>query len=93
VASLDDLVAWRDALLKARLTGARSIEYSQGEGTRRIEYKSDAEMRNALRSVEAMIAAATSGNAPNTIRFVTSKEKPHDEFRPAWQFRDVSGAS
>jgi hypothetical protein len=65
-----DLVAWRDALISARLKGIRSVQDSDGS---RIEYKSDAEMRAAIAAANDMIAAAGQSPPFNTIRFTTSK--------------------
>lgn len=69
MASLADLIKWRDALFEARLQGVRSFTDQNGE---RVEYKSDSEMRAALAAADAAIAAASRA-APSTIHFRTSK--------------------
>lgn len=55
--SIDDLKSFRDALLKARYGGMKTVEY---EG-RRVSYASDAEMAAALADIERRISAAESG--------------------------------
>jgi hypothetical protein len=93
MASLAELTAWRDALLKARLTGVRTVQYSAGDGgSRLVNYKSDAEMRDALRHVEAMITAAAAGNPPSTVHFVTRKDRPYAELHPAGRERYFPGS-
>ncbi len=64
-AELEDL---RDALIRARAQGLRSILY---EG-KRVEYGSDAEMAAAIADLDRRIATA-SGSLPTTIAFSTSK--------------------
>jgi len=54
---LAQLEAWRDALLKARYAGLRTVEYDG----RRISYATDAEMATALADLERRIAAEKSG--------------------------------
>ena len=51
------LEAWRDALLRARYAGLRTVEI---EG-RRVSYATDAEMATALADLERRISAARSG--------------------------------
>lgn len=64
--TLADLIRFRDELVKARLTGIRSLRDQNGE---EVEYKSDAQMAAALAFVESLIA----GQRPHTILFNTSK--------------------
>ena len=64
-AELEDL---RDALIRARAQGLRSILY---EG-KRVEYGSDAEMAAAIADLDRRIATS-SGSLPTTIAFSTSK--------------------
>lgn len=64
--TLADLIAFRDRLIAARLSGVRSVTDQNGES---IEYKSDAQMAAALAYVERLIAGA----GPSTIVFSTSK--------------------
>jgi hypothetical protein len=93
MAALADLIAWRDKLLQARLTGVRTVQFAQGDGgSRLVNYKSDAEMRDALRNVEAMIAAANTGNAPSTVHFVTRKDTPHAHLRSGRRGSDFFGS-
>jgi hypothetical protein len=63
-----ELAALRDALIRARAAGTKSVEV---EG-RRIEYKTDAEMATAIGDLEARIARA-SAPRPGAILFATSK--------------------
>lgn len=67
------MIAQRDALLKARASGVRTVEYSSGAASRRTEYRSDAELQRALGDLERRIAELQSGTRPTTIRFATSK--------------------
>ncbi len=50
------LTAWRDALLRARYAGVRTVEYDG----RRVSYATDAEMANALADLERRITAQSS---------------------------------
>ncbi|MGR9137148.1 hypothetical protein GUK36_15485 [Rhizobium leguminosarum] len=67
--SLQQLQAWRDSLLEARLQGVREFRDQNGET---VAYKSDAEMARALAAADAAIAAAQA-KPVNTILFKTSK--------------------
>ena len=49
----EELVTWRDALLKARYAGLRSVEYDG----KRVSYATDAEMAAALADLDRRIAA------------------------------------
>lgn len=69
MSSLAEIVAWRDALFSARLSGIREVQDQNGE---RVVYRSDTEMAAALAAAERAIAGA-SARAPHTIRFSTSK--------------------
>lgn len=69
VAPLPDLIAWRDALFKARLSGVREVTDQNGE---RVRYGTDLEIARALAAADAAIAAA-GRVAPSTVRFSTSK--------------------
>lgn len=64
--SVDQLVTWRDNLLRARLSGVREVSDQNGE---RIRYGSDSEMARAIAEAERRL----SGSHPTTIRFSTSK--------------------
>lgn len=66
VAELTDM---RDALVKARLSGLRSITDSNSES---IVYKSDRDMKQAIDSIEFEIGRLTASR-PHTIKFKTSK--------------------
>lgn len=65
-ASLEEM---RDALVRARASGTRSVTYSDG---RRVEYKTDAEMSAAIADLDARLRLA-SGASASTIRFSSSK--------------------
>jgi len=56
MADIAQLTAWRDALLRARYAGVRTVEYDG----RRVSYATDAEMANALADLERRIAAQSS---------------------------------
>ncbi|WP_210878079.1 phage head-tail joining protein [Roseovarius autotrophicus] len=64
----DELVQLRDALLRARAAGTRSLSYEGKSYT----YASDSEMAAALADLERRIARATRP-APGALRFLTSK--------------------
>ncbi len=68
---MPDIVAlqtMREALLKARYTGVRTVEYDG----RRISYATDAEMATALLDLERRIAA--SGASPiRQVRIASKK--------------------
>ena len=68
-ATLQQLVKWRDALLAARLNGAREFRDQNGET---VVYKSDQQMAAALAAADAEIAALQR-KPPSTILFRTSK--------------------
>jgi len=69
--TLAELLAARDALLKARVGGLREVRDSTGES---VTYKTDREMAAALAALDSEIAAATTGRArPAVIRCHTSK--------------------
>jgi hypothetical protein len=69
MASLTDLMRFRDDLQEARYSGARKVRDSSGE---ELEYKTDAEMAAALRALESQIQAASLRPSRQT-RFQTSK--------------------
>jgi hypothetical protein len=71
--ALDDLIAQRDALLKARASGLSVVQYASGASSRRVEYRSDAEMVLALADLDRRITSFGAGARPTTIRFATSK--------------------
>jgi hypothetical protein len=64
--TLADLIQWRDALFRARLSGVREVTDQNGES---IRYGTDAEMARAIAAADAAIAGAK----PSTIVFRTSK--------------------
>lgn len=64
----NELVALRDALVRARASGTRSVEY---EG-RRVAYGTDSEMAAALADLERRIARASCAPV-GAVRFLTSK--------------------
>ena len=57
MADVTQLEAWRDALMRARYAGTRTVEYDG----RRVSYATDAEMATALADLERRIAAARDG--------------------------------
>lgn len=64
----DELITLRDALVRMRARGVRSMLYDG----KRLEYGSDAELATAIADLEARIRRASSA-APAVIRFSTSK--------------------
>ena len=48
MADTDQLLAWREALLRARYAGTRTVECDG----RKVEYRSDSEMASALADLE-----------------------------------------
>ena len=68
MASLADLKAWRDVLMKARFTGERVVQY----GDTRLEYKTEAEMRDALAALDREISQL-SGSGVRDVRVYTTK--------------------
>lgn len=65
----DELVALRDALVRARGRGVRSTLYDG----KRVEYGSDADMASAIADLERRIARGSGRSAPRVLRFSTSK--------------------
>jgi hypothetical protein len=70
---VNQLIALRDALVRARASGVRTAEYGSGEGTKKVTYATDYEMTRALSDLERRIAVALNGQRATTIRFATSK--------------------
>lgn len=69
MATVEQLVAWRDRLEDARYSGIRSCRDSNGE---EVVYRSDSEMKTALADLNAQIVAA--GHRPaSRLTFQTSK--------------------
>lgn len=66
--SVPELEAMREALLKARFAGVRTVEYDG----RRVTYASDAEMAAALAELVRRIAAASAPRV-NQVRIYSSK--------------------
>lgn len=64
----DELIGLRDALIRARASGTRSVDY---EG-KRVTYATDSEMASALADLERRIARASRAPA-GAVRFMTSK--------------------
>ena len=69
MATLADMIAMRDALERARFSGERSVDYAG----RRVEYKSEAEMKTALIDLNRKIGAVSGSTASPFITFTTSK--------------------
>lgn len=67
---VDELTKMRDALIRARASGIRTVQFED----RRIEYASSAEMAAALADLERRIAAASAPYSKSrTIRIIASK--------------------
>lgn len=64
----DELVQLRDALLRARASGTRSVTYDG----KRVEYGSDSEMAAALADLDSRIRGAGRTRV-STIKFSSSK--------------------
>ena len=67
--TLEELTAQRDALLKARFRGVRTVEYDG----KRVTYASDTELAAAITDVERRIASADEGGRRR--RIITSASK------------------
>lgn len=70
MATLSELQAWRDELVKGRLAGVRRLRDSNGE---EVEYRSDREMAAAIAAADRAIAEASGQRAVLSVRFKTSK--------------------
>ena len=69
MATVAELIGFKERLSAARYSGARRLRDQNGE---EIEYKSDSEMARALAALDSEIAAATR-KPSSIIRFQTSK--------------------
>lgn len=69
MATLADMLAWRDALMRARYSGTRRVTYAD----KTVEYGSDAEMQAALADLDRRIAAAQGPTPVTTVYIVPSK--------------------
>lgn len=67
--TLSDLEAQRDALLRARYAGVRTVKTE----TEEVTYATDAEMRTALADLERRIRAAQGATKVSTVRLTVSK--------------------
>jgi hypothetical protein len=67
--TLEELTAQRDALLRARFRGVRTVEYDG----KRVTYASDAELAAAITDVERRIASADDGGRRRRILTSASK--------------------
>jgi len=67
--TLEELTTQRDALLKARFRGVRTVEYDG----KRVTYASDAELAAAITDVERRIASADDGGRRRRILTSASK--------------------
>jgi len=67
--TLEELTAQREALLKARFRGVRTVEYDG----KRVTYASDAEMAAAIADVERRIAGLEDGGRRRRILTSASK--------------------
>lgn len=66
--TLDQMQAYLTALQDARYKGVRSVEFKD----RKVEYRTDAELENAIRDIERRIAAS-SGAPVRSIVFATGR--------------------
>ncbi|MFT4015065.1 MAG: hypothetical protein QM682_17090 [Paracoccus sp. (in: a-proteobacteria)] len=66
---VEELAQMRDALIRARARGVRTLQV----GTERVEYRTDAEMAAAINDLEARIARATTPARAGMVRFSTRK--------------------
>lgn len=69
MATLADMLRYRESLRQSRYNGARVFQDANGE---RVEYRSDRELAAAMAALEAEIAALQS-KTPSRITFLTSK--------------------
>jgi len=69
MASLDQLEAWRDALLAARASNRKRVETPDYA----VTYRSDEELDRAIKDVERRIEAASAPAGRGPIRVTTSK--------------------
>ncbi len=61
------------ALYKARASGALEVEYDGGGTSRRVRYKSDRDLANAIAALEAKIAADAGGASVNVVKIRSEK--------------------
>lgn len=66
---LATLLAQRDALKAARYAGTLSVEYAD----KKVTYRSDRELANALAAITKEINAASGVSVPRVIRIASSK--------------------
>lgn len=66
MADRDQLLAWREALLRARYAGTRIVECDG----RKVEYRADSEMASALADLERRLGIA---NRVTQVRINSSK--------------------
>jgi hypothetical protein len=64
----EELESLRDALIRARARGTRSVEYDG----KKVDYTSDAEMAAAINDLEARIRRASTPRG-GSVSFATSK--------------------
>lgn len=69
MATLSELTALRDSLVKARATGVLSVR----NGDHQVTYKTDAEMKDALDYLERQISAAISTKTMQPFRVAYDK--------------------
>ena len=67
--TLEELTIQREALLKARFRGVRTVEYDG----KRVTYASDAEMAAAIQDVERRIRSLADGGRRRRIMTSASK--------------------
>ncbi len=69
MADLTQLQAWKAALEAARYAGERSVQY----GDKKVEYRTDAEMRAALADLNRQMDAVS--GTPRVSMILTSSSK------------------
>ncbi|MCB1349290.1 MAG: hypothetical protein KDK11_11860 [Maritimibacter sp.] len=67
--TLDELIARRDRLRRARFNGVATVSIDGEE----VTYKSDAQIAAALSAIEAEITKLTRGSRPRTLYPQTTK--------------------
>lgn len=70
MATLENLIRWRDNLRENRASGVMEFEDQNGE---RVRYKSDQQMAAALADIDHQIAEINGRATPSSFHFQTSK--------------------
>ena len=70
MATIQEWQARREALVAARTTGTRSVQFPDGT---RVEYSTDSELAAAIAFVDREVTAAQGTTRPSRFYFSTSK--------------------